>query len=223
MHLQQSVEDYDVFVRSLSIGPETMVMKFRPELPMHERYAVEHGFLSPDDRRRGGHHLAAGQRVLPVGVQLVRDARQGRRRCTPSTTPTPARTWRSPRCTTTSRGRWPRCCGGASSASSPGGHCGWTRTPPATSRSPTGPTCRTRRSWPATAGWPTSTSTPTGTPSSAPTQLGHVDEMVHDWVRSADFDDLLVGTVQATYPPDEHDRFVAHFRGLIGAWLADRA
>src|SRR5262245_26732748 len=46
MHLQQSVENYDVFVRSLSIGPETMVMKFRPELPMHERYAVEHNFLS---------------------------------------------------------------------------------------------------------------------------------------------------------------------------------
>src|SRR4051812_33018512 len=46
MPLQQSVENYDVFVRSLSIGPETMVMKFRPELPMHERYAVEHGFLN---------------------------------------------------------------------------------------------------------------------------------------------------------------------------------
>ena len=45
MHLQQSVEGYDVFVRSLSIGPETMVMKFRPELPMHDRYAVDHDFL----------------------------------------------------------------------------------------------------------------------------------------------------------------------------------
>src|SRR4030095_4597422 len=46
MHLQQAVEGYDVFTRSLSIGPETMVMKFRPELPMHERYAVEHRLLS---------------------------------------------------------------------------------------------------------------------------------------------------------------------------------
>ena len=45
MHLQQAVEGYDVFTRSLSIGPETMVMKFRPELPMHDRYAVEHNFL----------------------------------------------------------------------------------------------------------------------------------------------------------------------------------
>jgi hypothetical protein len=34
MHLQASVEGYDVFVRSLTIGPETMVMKFRPELPI---------------------------------------------------------------------------------------------------------------------------------------------------------------------------------------------
>src|SRR5688500_13447122 len=28
MHLQAAVEDYDVFARSLTIGPETMVMKF---------------------------------------------------------------------------------------------------------------------------------------------------------------------------------------------------
>src|SRR5262245_59309768 len=48
MHLQQAVEGYDVFARSLSIGPETMVMRFRPELPMHDRYAVEHDFLDPE-------------------------------------------------------------------------------------------------------------------------------------------------------------------------------
>ena len=47
MHLQASVEDFDVFARSLSIGPETMVMKFRPELPMHDRYEVAHNFLTP--------------------------------------------------------------------------------------------------------------------------------------------------------------------------------
>ncbi len=33
MHLQASVEDYDVFARALSIGAETMVMRFRPEEP----------------------------------------------------------------------------------------------------------------------------------------------------------------------------------------------
>ena len=48
MHLQASVPDYEHFARSLTIGPETMVMKFRPEEPMHERYAVAHGFLSEE-------------------------------------------------------------------------------------------------------------------------------------------------------------------------------
>jgi hypothetical protein len=45
MHLQATV-DYDHFARALSIGPETMVMDFRPEEPMHQRYHVSHGFLS---------------------------------------------------------------------------------------------------------------------------------------------------------------------------------
>ena len=47
MHLQKAVEDYDVFARSLSIGPETMVMRFQPDQPMHLRYAVDHSFLPP--------------------------------------------------------------------------------------------------------------------------------------------------------------------------------
>src|SRR3954452_11169158 len=44
MHLQATV-DYEHFARALSIGAETMVMDFRPEEPMHNRYAVSHGFL----------------------------------------------------------------------------------------------------------------------------------------------------------------------------------
>ena len=79
MHLQAAVEGYDVFARSLSIGAETMVMKFRPDQPMHDRYAVAHDFLSPERRRRGRHDLPAGQRLLPLGVQLLRDADRRRR------------------------------------------------------------------------------------------------------------------------------------------------
>lgn len=45
MHLQ-AAEDHDVFARALSIGPETMVMHFLPDQPMHARYAVDHNFLS---------------------------------------------------------------------------------------------------------------------------------------------------------------------------------
>ena len=48
MHLQASVEDFDVFARSLSIGAETMVMHFEPDRPMHDRYQVDHDFLTPE-------------------------------------------------------------------------------------------------------------------------------------------------------------------------------
>jgi hypothetical protein len=47
MHLQAAVEDFDVFVRSLSIGAETMVMHFDPDAPIHLRYVVDHDFLTP--------------------------------------------------------------------------------------------------------------------------------------------------------------------------------
>jgi hypothetical protein len=46
MHLQAAVENFDVFARSLSIGAETTVMHFEPGAPMHERYVVDHEFLS---------------------------------------------------------------------------------------------------------------------------------------------------------------------------------
>jgi hypothetical protein len=46
MHLQASVEGFDVFARSLSIGAETTVMRFDPDAPIHERYRVEHDFLA---------------------------------------------------------------------------------------------------------------------------------------------------------------------------------
>ena len=48
MHLQAAVEPFDVFVRSLSIGPETMSMAYDPGRPLHDRYQVRHGFLDAD-------------------------------------------------------------------------------------------------------------------------------------------------------------------------------
>src|SRR5207245_10953769 len=38
MHLQAAIEDFDVFVRSLSIGPETMPMHFGPAAHLHDGY-----------------------------------------------------------------------------------------------------------------------------------------------------------------------------------------
>ena len=69
MHLQATV-DYEHFARALSIGPETMVMDFRPDQPMHNRYAVSHDFLSAVRRPPGGGDQPDRQRVLPLGVQL---------------------------------------------------------------------------------------------------------------------------------------------------------
>ena len=55
------------------------------------------------------------------------------------------------------------------------------------------------------------------------TQLGDLDAVAHDYFASGEFDRLLVETVQATFPAHEHEQFVAHYRGLLGAWVADQA
>jgi hypothetical protein len=222
MHLQQSVENYDVFVRSLSIGPETMVMKFRPELPMHERYAVEHSFLSAQ----------TGDEVITISRLVNAFFR-----------------WEFNSCEMLIKGDsvhpidYANACPDVALTSL---HyyfpwamaallrwsvfCVVTRRP---LRIDTDTfdyfeiADRTDLSYQEKlACYRRLADEHFDTDRYAEfcsTQLSHVDEMVHDWVRSADFDDLLVGTVKATYPPDEHERFVAHFRGLIGAWLADRA
>jgi hypothetical protein len=48
MHLQAAVDDFDVFVRTLSIGAESMAMHYDPSKPMHDRYSVRHDFLTPE-------------------------------------------------------------------------------------------------------------------------------------------------------------------------------
>ena len=48
MHIQAAVEDFDVFTRSLSIGPQTLVMHFEPSAHGHYRYVVDRDFLAPE-------------------------------------------------------------------------------------------------------------------------------------------------------------------------------
>jgi hypothetical protein len=50
-----------------------------------------------------------------------------------------------------------------------------------------------------------------------------VDELVYEWVDSPEFDALLIDTVRSTYPAHEQERFLAHFRGLVGQWVSERA
>jgi hypothetical protein len=51
MHLQASIEDYDVFTRSVSIGPQTKVMRYDAGAHGHFRYVVDNGFLDPKLQR----------------------------------------------------------------------------------------------------------------------------------------------------------------------------
>ena len=110
MHLQQAVAGYDVFARALTIGPETMVMDFRPDEPMHNRYAVVARL--PLARRWAREAVTIAQTVNAFfrwefnSCEMLVTATGSSTR---STTPTPAPTSRSPRCTTTSRGRSRRC------------------------------------------------------------------------------------------------------------------
>jgi hypothetical protein len=52
--------------------------------------------------------------------------------------------------------------------------------------------------------------------------LPHVDEAMHAYVQSPAFDALLVDTVTRAFPAHEHEHFVEHYRGLLGAWVRDQ-
>ena len=49
-----------------------------------------------------------------------------------------------------------------------------------------------------------------------------LDEQVHDWVTSTDFERLLRETVDVTYPARSSDGFMAHFKGLTDLWAVDK-
>jgi hypothetical protein len=222
MHLQQSVEGYDVFVRSLSIGPETMVMKFRPELPMHDRYAVEHDFLS----------ASTGDEVLSISRLVNAFFR-----------------WEFNSCEMLVRGGsvhpidYANACPDVALTSlhyyfpwAMTALLRWSVYCVVTGRRLRMDTDTARYFEIADrddlsyeeklAGYRKLADEHFDTARYAEfcaTQLKHVDEIVRDWVGSPEFDTLLVDTVRATYPEHEQDRFIAHFRGLIGAWLNDQA
>jgi hypothetical protein len=221
MHLQQSVEGYDVFARSLSIGPETMVMKFRPELPMHDRYAVDHDFLN----------AATGDEVLTISRLVNAFFR-----------------WEFNSCEMLVRGDsvhpidYANACPDVALTSlhyyfpwAMTALLRWSVYCVVTGRRLRMDTDMARYFEIADrddlsyeeklAGYRKLADEHFDTAryiEFCATQLKHVDEIVRDWVGSPDFDTLLVDTVRATYPEHEHDRFIAHFRGLIGAWLNDQ-
>jgi hypothetical protein len=220
MHLQASVEGYDVFARSLSIGPETMVMKFRPELPMHERYAVAHDFLGSD----------VGQEVLTISRLVNAFFR-----------------WEFNSCECLVRGDQVHPIDYANASpdvalTSLHYYFPWaikTLVKWCTFCLVTGRRApldlETRRYFEIADREDLSYEDKLASYGRlvdeyfethryhdfCASQLAHVDELVLDWIDSAEFDRLLVETVRTTYPADEHERFVQHLRGLVGLWLRE--
>ncbi|GID31268.1 ATP-grasp domain-containing protein [Paractinoplanes brasiliensis] len=222
MHLQASVEDYDVFARSLTIGPETMVMKFRPEQPMHARYEVDHGFLGAEQ----------GDEVVTISRLVNAFFR-----------------WEFNSCESLVRGSdvhpidYANACPDVALTSlhyyfpwAMAALMRWSVFCVVTGRKPRLDT-------------DTSAYFAIGdNPSLSYAEklagyrkladdyfeadryaefcdryLGNVDEIVYDWVTSDEFRSLLRETVRATYPVHEHEKFFAHFGGLLDAWVRDNA
>jgi hypothetical protein len=221
MHLQGSVEGFDVFARSLSIGAETMIMHFRPEEPMHDRYAVDHDFLTPE----------LGDEVTTISRLINAFFR-----------------WEFNSCETLVRGTEAHPIDYANASPdvaltslhyyfpwAMSALLKWCTFCVVTGRTPRldldthnyfeigdredltyeEKLARYRR-------LADDYFEVDRYRDFVDSRLAHVDELVLDWITSADFDRLLRETVRTTYPPHEHERFVGHFRGLVGQWVRER-
>jgi hypothetical protein len=49
MHLQQSVEGFDLFVRCIGFGPQSHCVLYDASAPLHDRYTMKTGFMSAKD------------------------------------------------------------------------------------------------------------------------------------------------------------------------------
>jgi hypothetical protein len=221
MHLQASIEGYDSFARSLTIGAETMVMKFRPELPMHDRYAVAHDFLSPD----------AGLEVLAISKLINAFFR-----------------WEFNSCESLVLGDdvhpidYANACPDIAITSlhyyfpwAISALLKWSAFCAVTNRTPRLDT--NMRAYFDVADQDLSYGDKLAQyvrladehfeadryAEFCATSLASLDEIVRDWVAGPDFDALLVDTVRTTYPEAERDRFTEHFRGLLALWVKDNA
>jgi hypothetical protein len=220
MHLQASVEGYDVFARSLSIGAETMVMKFDPDQPMHARYSVNHDFLSAD----------TGAEVLSIGRIVNAFFR-----------------WEFNSCETLVKGAevypidYANACPDVAITSlhyyfpwAMKALLKWSVFATATGRPITpyidpAPWFKIADRHDLSYGdklaaYRTMADDYFDTEryhDFCASRLGHIDEVVLEYIESDDFDRVLVETVTTTFPHHEHDRFVAHYRGLLSAWASD--
>ena len=220
MHLQATVE-YDHFARALSIGPETMVMDFRPEQPMHNRYAVSHEFLTP----AAGHQAAAISRIVNAFFHWEFNSAEmlvkgddvfpiDYANACPDVAVTSLHyyfPW-----AITALVRWSTYCVVTGRRGNEDLETARYFEIADSDRTYdekldaylalADAHFETERYWE----W-------------CEEHLPHLPEQVHEWVTSAGFDRLLRDTVEATYPGHEQEQFLAHFRGLVGLWAKDSA
>jgi hypothetical protein len=226
MHLQSAMP-HDVFARALSIGPETMVMRFRPEQPMHDRYAVEHDFLSPE----------AGTEAVTISLLVNAFFRWDFNSCEmlvahdgtdgPEVYPIDYANACPDVAVTSLHYYFPWAMKALLK---------WTAFCVVTGRAPQ-LDLNTRDYYVVAdrqdltyreklAEYRRLAQTHFDTEryvDFCDSRLSHLDEVALEWFAGPHFDRLLVDTVVTTYPPHEHERFLAHFRGLVGLWVSDEA
>jgi hypothetical protein len=49
LHLQKAVNPFDKFVRCIGLGPQTMLVSYDPDQPLHDRYTREKDFVSDEE------------------------------------------------------------------------------------------------------------------------------------------------------------------------------
>jgi hypothetical protein len=49
MHLQKAVHPFDSFVRCIGLGPQTYLVKYDPDAPLHDRYTMAKDFMPPEE------------------------------------------------------------------------------------------------------------------------------------------------------------------------------
>ncbi len=220
MHLQQSIEGFDVFARSLTIGPETMTMKFQPDEPMHNRYAVSHGFLSD----------AAGAEARTIAQTVNAFFR-----------------WEFNSCEMLVKDGavypidYANACPDVAVTSlhyyfpwAMGALLKWSTFCVVTGRKArtqvdTGPWFRIadddaldyQAKLAAYQELADDHFTTDRYREFCDTTLPHVDELVYDWVTGSEFASMLRSTIQQTYPTYEWEKFEAHFGGLLDLWVKD--
>jgi hypothetical protein len=220
MHLQKAVSDFDVFARSLSIGAETMVMKFDPDKPMHARYSVSHDFLDAET----GHETVTIGRLVNAFFR-----------------------WEFNSCETLIKDGvvypidYANACPDVAITSlhyyfpwAMKALVKWSVFCTATGRRPRYD-LDTRRYFDiadrddldyadklaAYRGLADDYFEVERYHDFCASRLPRFDEIAMEYFAGPDFDRVLVDTVRTTFPPHEHDTFIPHYRGLVAAWVRD--